>query len=82
MHKQWQTEIDTALDVFLSKSVTRKMVNPRYICSIEVNHDTNTVWLYMLSGQSVQLKFQEETPSDVLLTVARAYESLMLNSTN
>ena len=80
MHKQWQEKINTALEAHGHKSCNRKIINPRYISSIEVNHDTNTLWIHMTSAHCIQLKFQVDTPSEVLIDVASNLEALMLNS--
>lgn len=80
MHKQWQEKINTALDVYGHKLYNRKIINPRYISSIEISHDTDTLWVHMTSSYCVQLKFQAETPPEVLVDVASYFEALMLNS--
>ena len=80
MKQQWQQTIDNALNTHLTESIARKYINPKYICSLELNLDTDTIWVYVTNGQCIQIKFQEDTPQSVIVSVLKAYEALMLNS--
>lgn len=80
MKQQWQQTIDNALNTHLSKDIARKYINPKYICSLELNLDTVTIWVYMVNNQCIQIKFKEDTPQSIIISVLEAYEALMLNS--
>lgn len=80
MKQQWQQTIDNALNTHLAESIVRKYINPKYICSLELNLDTVTIWVYMVNNQCIQIKFKEDTPHSIITSVLEAYEALMLNS--